>query len=69
MNLEQLIGIEKKSSASQATCREFFSEMEKHLNEIRQYFTENPPVSISMATVIIKEITGLERHGAQVRKF
>jgi len=33
MNLEQLIGIEKKSSASQATCRGFFSEMEKYLNE------------------------------------
>jgi len=45
------------------------SEMEKHLNKIRQYFMENPPKSISEAAAKIKEITGVERHETQVRKF
>jgi len=45
------------------------SEMEKHMNEIKQYFIENPPGSISEAAAKIKEITGIERHETQVRKF
>jgi len=45
------------------------SEMEKHLDEIKQYFIDNPPGSISEAAAKIKEITGIERHETQVRKF
>ena len=45
------------------------SEMEKYLNEIKQYFIANPPASISEAAAKIKEITGIERHETQVRKF
>ena len=45
------------------------SEMEKHMHEIKQYFIANPPASISEASAKIKEITGIERHGTQVRKF
>jgi transposase len=45
------------------------SEMEKHLTKIRQYFIDNPPSSISEAAAKIKEITGIERHETQVRKF
>ena len=45
------------------------SEMEKYMGEIKQYFTENPPGSISEAAAKIKAITGIERHETQVRKF
>jgi len=45
------------------------SEMEKYFNQIKQYFIENPPGSISEAAAKIKEITGIERHETQVRKF
>ena len=45
------------------------SEMEKHLHEIKEYFIDNPPASISEAAAKIKEITGIERHETQVRKF
>ena len=45
------------------------SEMEKYLIEIKQYFLDNPPRSISEAAAKIKEITGIERHETQVRKF
>ena len=45
------------------------SEMEKYLNEIKQYFMGHPPGSISEAAAKIKEITGIERHATQVRKF
>ena len=45
------------------------SEMEKHLSVIKQYFIDNPPCSISEAAAKIKEITGIERHTTQVRKF
>ena len=45
------------------------SEMEEYSEEIKKYFTENPPGSISEAVAKIKEITGMERHVTQVRKF
>ena len=45
------------------------SEMEKYLSEIKQYFIANPPSSISEAASKIKDITGIERHETQVRKF
>jgi len=45
------------------------SEMEKHVNEIRQYLIDNPPASISEAAAKIKEITGIERKPTQVRKY
>jgi len=45
------------------------SEMEKHLNTIKEYFIQNPPHSISEAAAKIKELTGIERHKTQVRKF
>jgi transposase len=45
------------------------SEMEQYLSEIKAYFTAHPPSSISEAAAKIKEITGLERHKTQVRKF
>ena len=45
------------------------SEMEQYSREIRQYFIDNPPSSISEAAAKIKEITGIERHETQVRKF
>ena len=45
------------------------SVMEKYLIEIKQYFIEQPPGSISEAAAKIKEITGIERHETQVRKF
>lgn len=45
------------------------SEMEEYSAVIKQYFTENPPSSISVAAAKIKELTGLERKETQVRKF
>jgi transposase len=45
------------------------SEPERHLDKIKQYFIEHPPGSISEAAAKIKEITGIERHETQVRKF
>jgi len=45
------------------------SEMEKHLNTIKEYFIQNPPRSIAEAAAKIKEITGIERHKTQVRTF
>ena len=43
--------------------------MEKYLSEIKRYFIDNPPGSISEAAAKIKDITGIERHETQVRKF
>ena len=45
------------------------SELFAHKVHLEQYFTENPPASISEAAAKIKELTGIERKETQVRKF
>jgi len=45
------------------------SEMEEHVEIIKEYFINNPPSSISEAAAKIKELTGIERRETQVRKF
>ena len=37
--------------------------------DIKKYFDENPPASISMASAKIEELTGIKRGETQVRKF
>ena len=37
--------------------------------DIKKYFDENPPTSISMASAKIEELTGIKRGETQVRKF
>jgi transposase len=45
------------------------SEMETYLHEIKEYFIQNPPASISEAAAKIEQITGIKRHKTQVRAF
>jgi transposase len=45
------------------------SELNNYSGTIEQYFTENPPASISQASAIIKELTGIERGETQTRKY
>ena len=45
------------------------SQLVAYQGSLEQYFTENPPSSISEAAAKIKELTGIERKETQVRKF
>jgi transposase len=45
------------------------SELEDYAETIEEYFTKNPPASVSQASAIIKEITGIERGETQTRKY
>jgi transposase len=45
------------------------SELKDYSGKIEDYFTANPPSSISQASAIIKQITGIERGETQTRKF
>jgi transposase len=45
------------------------SELQEHSSTIEEYFTENPPSSISHAAAIIEKLTGIKRGETQIRKF
>jgi transposase len=45
------------------------SELNKYCGTIENYFTENPPTSISEAVAKIAELTGIKRGETQTRKF
>lgn len=45
------------------------SELKEYSGSIESYFTENPPASISEASVIIEKLTGIKRGETQTRKF
>ena len=45
------------------------SEMKPHAADLAEYFTNNPPSSISEAAAKIEELTGIKRGETQVRKF
>jgi len=45
------------------------SQLTKFSGTIEQYFTENPPSSISAASAKIEELTGIKRGETQTRKF
>ena len=45
------------------------SELSEHSGTIDDYFTENPPSSITEAMAKIEELTGIKRGETQVRKF
>jgi len=45
------------------------SQLVAHKDSLEEYFTVNPPSSISEAAAKIKELTGIERKETQVRKF
>ena len=45
------------------------SDLKEFSGTIEQYFLANPPVSISQASAIIEELTGIKRGETQVRKF
>jgi transposase len=45
------------------------SQLIAYKDSLEQYFTENPPSSISEAAAKIQELTGIERKETQVRKF
>jgi transposase len=45
------------------------SELSEHSGTIEQYFTENPPSSISEAMAKIEDLTGIKRGETQTRKF
>jgi len=45
------------------------SELKEYSGTIEEYFTENPPTSISQASAIIEKMTGIKRGETQVRKF
>lgn len=45
------------------------SELKEYSGTIEQYFTENPPSSISQASAKIEELTGIKRGETQTRKF
>ena len=45
------------------------SELKDYSGKIEEYFTENPPTSISQASAIIEKMTGIKRCETQVRKF
>jgi transposase len=45
------------------------SKLKEYSGSIEQYFTENPPSSISEAIAKIEEITGIKRGETQTRKF
>jgi len=45
------------------------SELSEYSGTIEEYFTENPPSSITEAMSKIEEITGIKRGETQVRKF
>jgi len=45
------------------------SELKDYSGTIEKYFTENPPSSISQASAIIEELTGIKRGETQTRKF
>jgi transposase len=45
------------------------SELKEYSGTIEEYFTENPPSSISEASAKIDEITGIKRGETQTRKF
>jgi transposase len=45
------------------------SQLIAYKDSLEEYFTENPPSSISEAAAKIKELTGIERKETQVRKF
>ena len=45
------------------------SELQEYRGTIEEYFTENPPASISQASAIIEKMTGIKRGETQTRKF
>jgi transposase len=45
------------------------SDLQAYSGTIENYFTENPPTSISQAAAIIERLTGIKRGETQVRKF
>jgi transposase len=45
------------------------SELKEYSGTIENYFTENPPSSISHAAALIEELTGIKRGETQTRKF
>ena len=45
------------------------SELDNHSKTLKEYFTENPPVSVKQAQDAIERLTGLRRSESQVRKF
>jgi len=45
------------------------SDLKEFSGTIEQYFSENPPTSISQASAIIEKLTGIKRGETQTRKF
>jgi transposase len=45
------------------------SDLQEHSGTIEDYFTKNPPSSISEVAAKIEEITGIKRGETQTRKF
>jgi transposase len=45
------------------------SDLKEFSGAIEDYFSKNPPASISQAAAVIEEITGIKRGETQVRKF
>lgn len=45
------------------------SKLQEYSGTIEQYFIDNPPASISQASAIIEEMTGIKRGETQIRKF
>jgi transposase len=45
------------------------SELSEYSATIENYFTENPPSSITQAVAVIEELTGIKRGETQVRKL
>jgi transposase len=45
------------------------SELQEFSGTIEEYFTKNPPASISQAAALIEKETGIKRGETQVRKF
>ena len=45
------------------------SDLQEYSGTIENYFTENPPTSVSQAAAIIEKLTGIKRGETQVRKF
>jgi transposase len=45
------------------------SDLQEYSGTIEEYFTNNPPSSISQAAAIIEKLTGIKRGETQVRKF
>ena len=45
------------------------SELQEYSGTVEKYFNENPPASISQASAIIEEMTGIKRGETQTREF